>query len=124
MDQKLPPPWKYCKKSSVLSLASVDFPREAFPKGVIQKTKTGKLASKRQEGGGSVMTKKTQLFPQKVILMQYRPKIQEYRPSGGKKGRNGGWVGEVSDGVVFFGRNFSRLSFLNNSLREAPLKLA
>ena len=33
----------------------------------------------------------------------------------GKKGRNGGgWGG--SEGVVFFGRNFSRLSFLNTSL--------
>ena len=35
----------------------------------------------------------------------------------GKKGHNrgGGWGG--SEGVVFFGRNFSRLSFLNTSLR-------
>ena len=32
----------------------------------------------------------------------------------GKKGHNGGWGG--SEGVVFFGRNFSRLSFLNVSL--------
>ena len=34
----------------------------------------------------------------------------------GKKGRNGGgWGG--SEGVAFFGRKFSRLSFLNTSLR-------
>ena len=33
----------------------------------------------------------------------------------GKKGRNGGgWGG--SEGVAFFGRKFSRLSFLNTSL--------
>ena len=32
----------------------------------------------------------------------------------GKKGHNGGGGG--SEGVAFFGRNFSRLSFLNNSL--------
>ena len=66
-------------------------------------------------GGGVSDAKKTQLFPQKVILMQYRPKIQEYRPSCGKKGHKGGG----SEGVVFFGRNFSRLSFLNTSL-NAP----
>ena len=65
-------------------------------------------------GGGVSDAKKTQLFPQKVILMQYRPKIQEYRPSCGKKGHKGGG----SEGVVFFGRNFSRLSFLNTSLSE------
>ena len=35
----------------------------------------------------------------------------------GKKGRNGGgWGG--SEGVAFFGRKFSRLSFLNTSLRS------
>ena len=33
----------------------------------------------------------------------------------GKKGHNGGGG---SGGVGFFGRNFSRLSFLNNSLTE------
>ena len=38
----------------------------------------------------------------------------------GKKGRNGGgWGG--SEGVAFFGRKFSRLSFLNTSLRPLPL---
>ena len=57
--------------------------------------------------------KKTQLFPQKVISMQYRPKIQEYRPLCGKNGHNGGGGAK---GDVFFGRNFSRLSFLNVSL--------
>ena len=34
----------------------------------------------------------------------------------GKKGHNGGGGG--SEGVAFFGRNFSRLSFLNNSLSK------
>ena len=35
----------------------------------------------------------------------------------GKKGHNGGgWGG--SEGVAFFGRNFSRLSFLNTSLTK------
>ena len=37
----------------------------------------------------------------------------------GKKGRNGGgWGG--SEGVAFFGRKFSRLSFLNTSLNKNP----
>ena len=36
----------------------------------------------------------------------------------GKKGHNGGGGPE---GVAFFGRNFSRLSFLNNSLRRHTL---
>ena len=37
----------------------------------------------------------------------------------GKKGRNGGgWGG--SEGVAFFGRKFSRLSFLNTSLMHCP----
>ena len=65
-------------------------------KGGIQKTKTGKIASKKYKGEGVGVVsdaKKTQLFPQKVILMQYRPKIQEYRPSCGKKGHNGGGGG-------------------------------
>ena len=40
-------------------------------KGVIQKTKTGKIASKKHNGvvGGVSDAKKTQLFPQKVILL-------------------------------------------------------
>ena len=38
----------------------------------------------------------------------------------GKKGRNGGGRGG-SEGVAFFGRKFSRLSFLNTSLRDARL---
>ena len=65
---------------------------QADHKGGIQKTKTGKIASKKHNrggGGGVSDAKKTQLFPQKVISMQYRPKIQEYRPSCGKKGHNG-----------------------------------
>ena len=40
----------------------------------------------------------------------------------GKKGRNGGgWGG--SEGVAFFGRKFSRLSFLNTSLTNLPNQL-
>ena len=39
----------------------------------------------------------------------------------GKKGRNGGgWGG--SEGVAFFGRKFSRLSFLNTSLNSICIK--
>ena len=40
--------------------------------GVIHKTKTGKIASKKHNGGGGggvSDAKKTQLFPQKVILL-------------------------------------------------------
>ena len=40
----------------------------------------------------------------------------------GKKGRNGGgWGG--SEGVAFFGRKFSRLSFLNTSLTSKKKKM-
>ena len=39
----------------------------------------------------------------------------------GKKGRNGGgWGG--SEGVAFFGRKFSRLSFLNTSLSNISIR--
>ena len=40
----------------------------------------------------------------------------------GKKGHNGRGEGG-SEGVAFFGRNFSRLSFLNTSLRYIALHL-
>ena len=72
--------------------------------GDIQKTKTGKIASKKYKGelGGVSDAKKTQLFPQKVILMQYRPKIQEYWPSCGKKGHNGGGGGGGGPRVLYF----------------------
>ena len=44
----------------------------SLSKGVIQKTKTGKIASKKHNRGGwggVSDAKKTQLFPQKVILL-------------------------------------------------------
>ena len=68
-----------------------------------------KIASKKYKGGGGggvSDAKKTQLFPQKVILMQYRPKIQEYRPSCGKKGHNGGGGGGVRGGCIFWTQFF------------------
>ena len=41
----------------------------------------------------------------------------------GKKGHNGGGVGG-SEVVAFFGRNFSRLSFLNTSLASLELMMS